>query len=174
MGNHRSYRDDSVRFGYKSWLCNPVGISETIGETCALNTGKLDADIERKEVSFMDAPSGNAGFRVLAYISAGLAVIGVVLPLLPTTPFVLLAAFFASKGSPAFARWLNEHPQFGPAIADWREHRAIPVMAKGLACGMMLLSWTTLFFVGASTLVLVISGICLSCIACYLLTRPSC
>lgn len=122
----------------------------------------------------MGTPSGNVGFRVLAYISAGLAVAGVVLPLLPTTPFVLLAAFFASKGSPAFARWLEEHPQFGPAILNWREHRAIPVMAKGLACCMMLLSWTILFFVGASTLVLVISGTCLSGMACYLLTRPSC
>jgi uncharacterized membrane protein YbaN (DUF454 family) len=121
----------------------------------------------------MGAPSGNAGFRILAYISAGLAVVGVVLPLLPTTPFVLLAAFFASKGSPAFARWLEEHPRFGPAIAQWRERRAVPARAKGLACGMMALSWTLLFFLGASVLVLAISGTFLCCTACYLLTRPS-
>ncbi len=138
-----------------------------------MNTGRLDADIEGKEALSMNAPSGNAGFRVLAYISAALAVAGVVLPLLPTTPFVLLAAFFASKGSPAFARWLEEHPQFGPAITDWQERRAIPAKAKALACGMMILSWTIMFLVGVSTLVLVISGTCLSGIACYLLTRPS-
>ncbi|HTN32565.1 MAG TPA: YbaN family protein [Marinobacter sp.] len=121
----------------------------------------------------MSAPSGSLGFRILAYISAALAVAGIVLPLLPTTPFVLLAAYFASKGSPAFARWLEEHPQFGPAINDWRERRAIPVKAKALACGMMVLSWTIMFLVGVSTFVLIVSGTCLSGIACYLLTRPS-
>jgi uncharacterized membrane protein YbaN (DUF454 family) len=151
-----------------------IGIFETIGETCALNTGRLYVDIKRKEAFFMSAPSGKAGYRVLAYVSVGLAVAGVVLPLLPTTPFVLLAAYFASKGSPAFARWLEEHPHFGPAIANWRERRAIPAKAKGLACGMMILSWSLLFLLGASTLVLTVSGLFLSCTACYLLTRASC
>jgi len=121
----------------------------------------------------MTVRSGKTGFRVLAYISIGLAAIGVVLPLLPTTPFVLLAAFFASKGSPAFANWLEEHPSFGPAIRDWRRNRVIPLRAKVLACGMMLLSWGILFAMGAATVVLAISGTFLAGVASYLLTRPS-
>ncbi|MBK1873710.1 MULTISPECIES: YbaN family protein [Marinobacter] len=121
----------------------------------------------------MTVRSGKTGFRVLAYISIGLAAIGVVLPLLPTTPFVLLAAFFASKGSPAFASWLEEHPSFGPAIRDWRRNRVIPLRAKVLACGMMLLSWGILFAMGAATVVLAISGTFLAGVASYLLTRPS-
>lgn len=70
---------------------------------------------------------GKTGFRILAYISITLAAAGVVLPLLPTTPFVLLAAFFASKGSPAFAQWLEDHPRFGPAIDQWRTRRAVQI-----------------------------------------------
>ncbi|MBK1850474.1 MULTISPECIES: YbaN family protein [unclassified Marinobacter] len=121
----------------------------------------------------MAARSGKTGFRVLAYISIALAAIGVVLPLLPTTPFVLLAAFFASKGSPAFASWLEEHPTFGPAILDWRRNRVIPIKAKVLACSMMLLSWSLLFFMGMAAIVLAISGTFMACMAMYLLTRPS-
>lgn len=121
----------------------------------------------------MAAQSSKTGFRVLAYISIGLAAIGVVLPLLPTTPFVLLAAFFASKGSPAFASWLEGHPSFGPAIRDWRRNRVIPLKAKVLACSMMMLSWGLLFMMGAAGTVLAISGVFLASVASYLLTRPS-
>lgn len=116
---------------------------------------------------------GKTGFRVLAYLSVGVAAIGVVLPLLPTTPFVLLAAYFASKGSPEFARWLEGHPSFGPAIRDWRRNRVIPVKAKFLACGMMALSWSLLFIAGSAGMVLAISGLFLVGVAGYLLTRPS-
>ncbi len=121
----------------------------------------------------MAARSGKTGFRILAYISVGLAAIGVVLPLLPTTPFVLLAAFFASKGSPAFASWLEGHPSFGPAIRDWRRNRVIPIRAKVLACSMMTLSWGFLIVMGAAGMVLAISGIFMAGVVSYLLTRPS-
>ncbi|WP_100638322.1 YbaN family protein [Marinobacter salexigens] len=121
----------------------------------------------------MTVQSGKTGFRVLAYISIGLAAIGVVLPLLPTTPFVLLAAYFAGKGSPAFASWLERHPTFGPAIRDWRQSRVIPLKAKMLACSMMLLSWGMLCALGAAAIVLVISGTFMAGVASYLLTRPS-
>lgn len=121
----------------------------------------------------MAAQPGKTGFRILAYISVALAAIGVVLPLMPTTPFVLLAAFFASKGSPAFASWLEGHPSFGPAIRDWRRNRVIPAKAKVLACSMMALSWGLLFVMGAAGMVLAISGVFLAGVASYLLTRPS-
>lgn len=100
--------------------------------------------------------------------------VGVVLPLLPTTPFVLLAAFFASKGSPAFSAWLARHPTFGPAIDQWRERRAIPCKAKLLACGMMLASWSVLLALGSPVHVLAISGVFLLGVMAYLLTRPTC
>lgn len=133
----------------------------------------MDERMNSTEVPAMAAQPGKTGFRILAYISMALAAIGVVLPLLPTTPFVLLAAFFASKGSPAFASWLEGHPSFGPAIRDWRRNRVIPLKAKVLACSMMLLSWGLMFFMGAAGMVLAISGVFLAGVASYLLTRPS-
>jgi len=117
---------------------------------------------------------GRTGFRILAYTSIALAAIGVVLPLLPTTPFVLLAAWAASKGSPVFAAWLENHRTFGPAIDNWRERRAIPVKGKLLACIMLCLSWSMLLVTGASPVLLVVMGLFFVGLAGYLLTRASC
>lgn len=126
-----------------------------------------------RQARSIEAQTGKTGFRILAYISVGIAAVGVILPLLPTTPFVLLAAFFASKGSPQFALWLEDHPKFGPAIVQWRQRRAIPTTAKLLACSMMALSWSLLVLLGSPAFVLTVSGLCLLSVAGYLLTRPS-
>jgi len=66
--------------------------------------------------------------------------IGIFLPLLPTTPFVLLAAWCFSRGSARWERWLVNHPRLGPMVRDWREHRAVPLRAKQLATVMMAIS----------------------------------
>jgi len=70
-------------------------------------------------------------------LSAG--IVGIFVPLLPTTPFVLLAAFCFSRGSARWERWLLQHPRFGPLVRDWRAYRAIPLRAKQLATLMMAL-----------------------------------
>jgi len=80
-------------------------------------------------------------WRVL-WLLAGLAslvlgIIGIFVPLLPTTPFVLLAAFCFSRGSTRCERWLLEHRVFGPMVRDWRATRAVPLRAKQLATVMM-------------------------------------
>lgn len=67
-------------------------------------------------------------------------VVGIVLPLLPTTPFILLAAFCFSRGSARCELWLLSHPRFGPMVRDWRANRALPLRAKQLATTMMALS----------------------------------
>ena len=86
-------------------------------------------------------PSRSRASRWLWGAAGGIALvtgfIGVFLPLLPTTPFVLLAAFCFSRSSPRVERWLLSHPRFGPMIQNWRAHRAIPLRAKKLAWVMM-------------------------------------
>lgn len=66
--------------------------------------------------------------------------VGVFLPLLPTTPFVLLAAFCFARGSERWERWLLQHPRWGPMVRDWRARHAVPLRAKQLATVMMTLS----------------------------------
>ena len=74
------------------------------------------------------------------FISLIMGVVGIVLPLLPTTPFVLLAAFCFSRGSERCDQWLLSHPRFGPMVRDWRTRRALSLRAKQLATAMMALS----------------------------------
>lgn len=108
----------------------------------------------------------------LGGISLALGAIGAVLPVLPTTPFVILSAFAFSKSSPRLAAWLNDSPTFGPMIADWREHGAIAPRYKRMAAGMMAAAFLLSLTLGASTRILIIQAICLSGAAAYVLTRP--
>ncbi len=82
--------------------------------------------------------------RVLWGLAGALAlatgIVGIFVPVLPTTPFVLLAAFCLSRSSEPAERWLLNHPRFGPMVRDWRRNRAIPLRAKQLAWVMMTLS----------------------------------
>lgn len=63
----------------------------------------------------------------------GLAALGVILPVLPTTPFLLVAAACFARSSPRFYHWLLANRVFGPLIREWREHRSIPLRAKVMA-----------------------------------------
>lgn len=76
---------------------------------------------------------------VLAYLCLGLAVLGVVLPGLPTTPFVLAAAWAAARGSRRLQERLEAHRLFGPMIRDWRANGAVSRRAKRAAVATMAL-----------------------------------
>lgn len=78
-------------------------------------------------------------WRLLAYVSLGLGVLGVILPGLPTTPFILVAAWAAARGSPRLQRRLLAHPHFGPMIRNWRRHGAVARRSKQLALATMAL-----------------------------------
>ena len=109
---------------------------------------------------------------ILACFFLAVAVVGVVVPGLPTVPFLLLAAWFAAKGSDRLHRWLLTHPRFGKMLLDWQTHRAISRRSKVMAVLMMALSWGILYWrldspwgLAAITLVLVT-------VAVYLVSRP--
>lgn len=74
-------------------------------------------------------------------MSIGLAVVGTVLPIVPTVPLVLLAGFFFSRSSERFDRWLVEHPVFGPIITDWRAGLGFTVRAKVIAVVAIIASF---------------------------------
>jgi hypothetical protein len=77
-------------------------------------------------------------YALLAYTALGVGLVGLVLPGLPTTEFVLLAAWAASRSSPRLSRWLESHRLFGPILANWRNGRAIARRAKLAASASML------------------------------------
>lgn len=90
-----------------------------------------------------------AAYLVAGFACVGIALLGVVLPVLPTTPFLLLAAACFARSSDRFYAWLINHRSFGPLVREWREHRSIPYRTKLLAIGLMAASLTAsiVFFV---------------------------
>jgi len=79
-------------------------------------------------------------YRILAALSLCLAVIGVFLPGLPTTVFVLAAAWAAARSSPRLHLWLQQHPVFGPLLLNWENGRRVSRRAKRTAALVMSLS----------------------------------
>lgn len=89
---------------------------------------------------FIPRPIAITLWRALALLCVALAVVGMVLPVLPTVPFLIVAAWAGSRGWPQLETWLLEHPRHGPAIRRWRDHGAVPRSAKRFATTMMVLS----------------------------------
>ncbi|WP_027961920.1 YbaN family protein [Halomonas halodenitrificans] len=108
----------------------------------------------------------------IAGISFVLGVVGMFLPLMPTTCFMLLAVWAASRSSPRLARWIREHPRFGPAVMAWEGERAIPRHAKRLAAGMLALSMLVLMLTVSLLWLKLTLIIGLALLGAWILTRP--
>lgn len=108
---------------------------------------------------------------VLACLFLALAAIGLVLPLIPTVPFLLVAAWFAARGSKRLDRWMHEQPYFGKVLKDWETDGAVSRKSKVLAVSMMLVSWifalcyASVWAIGAISIVFI-------CVISFLITRP--
>lgn len=111
-------------------------------------------------------------WRALALLSIGLGLLGVVLPVLPTVPFLLLAAWAAGKGWPALETWLLNHAHFGPHIRHWRESGAVPRRAKWLASLMMAASATVLALTSLPLAVKIAAPAVMAVVAIWLWRRP--
>lgn len=79
-------------------------------------------------------------FVILGTIALGLGVLGIFVPLLPTTPLLLLAAALYFKSSPRLYEWLLNHPQLGVYIRNFREYRAIPLRVKIISVSLVWLT----------------------------------
>ena len=111
-------------------------------------------------------------WRLVAICAIGLGVIGIVVPVLPTVPFLILAAFAASKGWPALERRLLEHPRYGRDIRGWREHGTIPRKAKNFATPLMALSLTVLVLTDVPVWAQASVTVLLIGVAIWLWSRP--
>ncbi|WP_247878769.1 YbaN family protein [Niveispirillum sp. SYP-B3756] len=116
---------------------------------------------------------GRLFYLALAYLCVGLGMVGAVLPLLPTTPFLLVALWAYFRSHPEKAQKLLEHPRFGPALRDWREQGAIPTRAKIAAVGVMALSWVIVYLTAPHPAAPIVVGVILCCTGTFVATRPS-
>ncbi len=114
------------------------------------------------------------GLVAFGWLNVALGAIGVVVPGMPTTVFLLIALWAFSKSSERFRNWLYTHPRLGPPIRDWHEHRVIPVRAKVLAVTMMASSVAILaVFVVDGPVLPAIVAVVLVPVAAFIVTRPS-
>lgn len=114
------------------------------------------------------------GYIIAGHISLILGVIGIPTPLLPTTPFLLLAAFFYSKGSKKIHNWLLNHPRLGPPIEQWNKNGAISQKSKIIATILILINVSfPVFLIDLDPVIRIISGICGVGVILFILTRPT-
>jgi uncharacterized protein len=109
---------------------------------------------------------------VLGFTSLALGVAGAVLPLLPTTPFLLLAAYSFAQSSPRLHAWLIAHPQFGPMIEDWQQYGAIARRTKAVALLVMAVTLGGSAAFGVPTWLLALQAAVLAGAATFIITRP--
>jgi uncharacterized membrane protein YbaN (DUF454 family) len=117
-------------------------------------------------------PVSRFAWLLLAWVALLLAVMGVFLPGLPTTPFVLLAAFAAARGSSHLHRWLHAHPRFGPIIADWEREGAVSLGAKRVATLTMILCGIVLALAAPRWWMAAIPCAIMCVVALWLWSRP--
>lgn len=107
-----------------------------------------------------------------AYAFLALALVGVVVPVLPTTPFALLAAYCATRGSERLHARLHAHPVLGPVIRDWSEQRSVSRRSKLAATATMVLSAAILFVISGPGPALLGAMLVMTCVGTWLWLRP--
>ncbi|MEM1129111.1 MAG: YbaN family protein [Pseudomonadota bacterium] len=108
----------------------------------------------------------------LGFAALGVGIAGIVLPLIPTVPLLLLAAFCFARSSPALHHWLVTHPVYGPHIQDWRDRGAIRPRAKRLATVSIAAAFALSVALGLRPAILAIQAIVLTAVLIFIWSRP--
>lgn len=109
----------------------------------------------------------------LGYACLGLAALGAMLPLLPTTVFLIIAAWAFGRASPRLREKLLADPRIGPTLRDWQQHRRVSRRAKRAAVVAMAISWLLTAALVRDIRIVAIAGACMAAVALWLVTRPS-
>lgn len=109
---------------------------------------------------------------LLGLLAAGTGIAGTVLPLVPTTPLLLLAAYAFARSSPRLHSWLVNHPRYGPLIRDWQRFGAIGRPAKIAAVGAMAAAVGISVWLGLPGWVVVLQALVLMAVGVFVISRP--
>lgn len=112
-------------------------------------------------------------YLALGYICVGLAAIGAVLPVMPTTVFLIVAAWAFARSSERLNRWLHDHRLFGPLLRDWEDHGVIRPPAKIAAVATIALSFGIALLTGSPAWILAPLALVLGAVCLFILSRPS-
>jgi uncharacterized protein len=127
-----------------------------------LAAGRWSRDVIYRKLLFA------AGFVFLV-----IGAIGMVVPMLPGTVFLILAAWCFTRSSPKFEAWLLNHRWLGPGVVRWRETGAIPPMVKLFALASFVGTFTGSWYLGAPAFVLAFLGVLFILLAIFIATRPN-
>ncbi|NQU56189.1 MAG: YbaN family protein [Rhodospirillales bacterium] len=112
-------------------------------------------------------------FFAFGWLNVGLGLIGVLVPGMPTTVFLIAAVWAFSKSSERFRLWLWNHPQFGSLIRDWHDHKVIPFRAKIMATSMMVMSFALVVILAENMILPLFLLMLMTPAALYVNTRAS-
>jgi uncharacterized membrane protein YbaN (DUF454 family) len=150
--------------GKQSFDHEPTDTADPVAATPTLTAPKLAIPPRLMRGVYLTL---GIGFVALGFI-------GAFLPVLPTTPILILAAACFARSSPRLENWLLQHRQFGPLLRNWRERGAIPMKAKLMALGGMAIGFALFWFGGHPSLWLTVAVALLMLTGlAYVFTRPS-
>ena len=112
-------------------------------------------------------------FKALGLLLVAFGIIGIVLPVMPTTIFFILALTCFTRSSPALEQWLLNHPRYGVTLKQWQAHKVVPVKAKCYAAIGMLIGFIFLLYSNAPIWVICLVAVIEVSVMIYLILRPS-
>ncbi len=110
----------------------------------------------------------------IGLLFVALGIIGVALPVMPSTIFFILALACFTHSSPRLESWLLNHPNVGPSLVAWRAHKVVPTRAKWFAAIGMSIGLYMMMLSSAPSFAIVLVAAIEACVLTYLIRRPSC
>jgi uncharacterized protein len=158
----------------KNTLCRPANLLKKTFIHLRLNRGMRNIVVAEHPARLVNSRPCRFALTGIGFLCIAIGLVGIVIPGLPTTVFLLIAAWAFSRSSDRFQRWLCEHPFLGPPVIAWRDHGAVPLKAKVLAIVMMAASLLVIvIYNGAGWMLPTFVGGIMAAVAAYLVTRPT-